>query len=539
MSRTARLLITLLVVSLTSSYVTYTIRLLRSQESRLTSLHAAVRRVEKHAEAGRTSLTLAGTQHQKSLAAVLDLLHGVDGRLQHTLRTVRSLGTEVSGLRKALADSALRQRFAEVYDIARLELAEQVRRLQQPASCRHARYLGCHIALRACGFTCQMHTLADCMTSALLSNRTAVVVPPELYVYGLECGSAWECFLQPLSSCNWYAENTTINDWHNWAMDSDHQFTMYYAWGEDPYRVPPALADRLEAAAFRNLTFVPTAPCLLTGVLLKWALRPNDRLQQVIQRRWQGLGLTSTLADVGMHVRRTDKVTENEARQYDLRYYMMHVDHFVGPTTYHHASYGRRYDKHVFVMTDSSIASEVELFPEYNFTVALPTEGRWDRESLDFFLADVLYLARLPYFIGTLSSQGSRLVAELRAAGPTGADSFRTMASLDAGYYKGVQDRQPWPTSLRLTPHSPGMGIIRVVRRRAIEVGHFAAPPAVITAGPTPSPLPLQRHRRPVLQTRPRKRPEAPAPAPALASAPAHSPIPSPAQSPPPPPAEP
>lgn len=31
--------------------------------------------------------------------------------------------------------------------------------------------------------------------------------------------------------------------------------------------------------------------------------------------------------------------------------------------------------------------------------------------------------------------------------------------------------------SLRLTPHSPGMGIIRVVRRRAIEVGHFAAPP--------------------------------------------------------------
>lgn len=101
-----------------------------------------------------------------------------------------------------------------------------------------------------------------------------------------------------------------------------------------------------------------------------------------------------------------------------------------------------------------------------------PGQGRWDRESLDFFLADVLYLARLPYFIGTLSSQGSRLVAELRAAGPTGADSFRTMASLDAGYYardpaaargrggRGGQGLQPWLDSARLRRPFPSRSII-------------------------------------------------------------------------------
>eukprot|EP00668_Euglena_longa_P044177 GGOE01058781.1.p1 GENE.GGOE01058781.1~~GGOE01058781.1.p1 ORF type:complete len:535 (-),score=124.45 GGOE01058781.1:488-2092(-) len=522
MVRTPRLLLTLFLVSLISLCATCTFRLLRAQESHLKSLQGAIRRVEARVDASWEKVALTSAQ-QKSLDAAINLLHGVDGRQQQTLGRVRGVETALVELQKTLAESAVRQRFMEAYDVARRELTERVQRLQQPDNCHLARFLGCHIALRACGFTCQMHTLADCMTSALLSNRTAVVVPPQLYVYGTECNSAWTCFLQPLSPCNGFAENTMLDSWYNWTVDSPHQFTMYGAWGEDPYRVPQFLDDRLGGAVFRTLTYVPTAPCLLTGVLLRWALRPNARLEEAIRKRRGRLRLTSAIPDAGVHVRRTDKVREKEALQYDLRYYMMHVDHFVAPTTYHHAGYGRLYNKHVFIMSDSDITEELQQFPEYNFTVALPLrEGRWDRDSLDLFLCDVLYLAQLPYFVGTLSSQGSRLVAELRAAGENGAESFRTMASLDAGYYKGVQARLPWPRSMKLTPAN----IIHIYRRKAAEnhmanpVGpaklHAVAPAVVLTARPAmPSALVSNQtrwHQTEHRVARARKRASPPAP---------------------------
>ena len=76
-----------------------------------------------------------------------------------------------------------------------------------------------------------------------------------------------------------------------------------------------------------------------------------------------------------------------------------------------------------------------------------PAEDRYAMASLDKLICDILMLVEPLYFVGTLSSQVSRLVLELRSAREGGHNAFRVLASLDDYYYKSLQ-----PTD-RLVPH--------------------------------------------------------------------------------------
>ena len=63
-----------------------------------------------------------------------------------------------------------------------------------------------------------------------------------------------------------------------------------------------------------------------------------------------------------------------------------------------------------------------------------PAEDRYAMASLDKLICDILMLVEPLYFVGTLSSQVSRLVLELRSAREGGHNAFRVLASLDTAY---------------------------------------------------------------------------------------------------------
>ena len=71
-----------------------------------------------------------------------------------------------------------------------------------------------------------------------------------------------------------------------------------------------------------------------------------------------------------------------------------------------------------------------------------PQHGRYSRHSLDVLISDLLLMVEPQYFVGTLSSQVSRVVLSMRAAKKGGHNAYKTLASLDEGYYKSVQPRQ-------------------------------------------------------------------------------------------------
>ena len=254
----------------------------------------------------------------------------------------------LSELEKWLIVNKTRQTFAQLYEETRLRLFADVRRLQESTDCSNAKYLACYTLHRTCGFGCQVHTIADCMTSALLTNRTAVLLPSQLYRYGPECSSQWHCFFLPLASCQRHA--ATVNDtlWHPWTSGGTHPYAVYNAWGEDENRVPPYLSV-LDDTMFDAADPKPSAACLLTGVLMSWLLRPNERVAAAIAHRRHSLGLEGAPFHVGVHVRRSDK--RYEATTFGLQHYMMQVDQFVGPGDYYHASYGRRYGKRLLIVS--------------------------------------------------------------------------------------------------------------------------------------------------------------------------------------------
>eukprot|EP00667_Euglena_gracilis_P008205 EG_transcript_8305 len=413
------------------------------------AFHVSLAKVEQH---------VASLEHQQTtiLQAVLQQQAMVESLLNLTsVAALRSADTPanasgpVAGSIGALQADAVRLAHARLYDDLRLRLTAQVAALQNPPDCGSARYLACYVNARTCGFGCQLHTLADCMVSALLSERTAVLLPPQLFGYGVECQGLWSCFFLPLSSCHDHVADIDIGLWRSWTADSSHQYTIYDSWGEDPYRVPAAL-HALAEGSFAALDPVPPPACLLAGVVLRWCMRPSERVQAVCQRRAEALGLRRAPADVGLHVRRTDKARDGEARAYDLRHYVMHVDRLLRPRSYHHGAYRQRPGKRVLAMSDSDLHQEVSAFAAYDWTLAVASrQDRWTRDALDLLICDVHSLAVLPYFVGTLSSHISRLVAELRAAGPGAAAAFATMLSLDEAYYRGREPGQARPTSLR------------------------------------------------------------------------------------------
>ena len=328
--------------------------LLEEMKAQRRSLQEAEQRVARQMEASKQQSQRLSEQSQRlsenlRVETLAAFRSAVDKLGTEMGAAMKDLNVSIGAMAGSVGEARVQRQFEETYEDVRAKLVADIRDLQEPGDCRSAKYLACQIEHRQCGFGCQLHALTDCMVAAVLARRTAVLLPDRLSQYGPECGHQWECFFLPISSCQAHAAAVERSAWQPFDPHRPHlQYAYYMRWGEDPYRAPDYVkvieSPRFDAAAPK-----PNAACLISGALLTWVLRPNARLTGAIAARRQQLQMEGVKFDVAVHVRRTDK--SSEAQLYDLKLYMVHVDHFVGPTEYHHAAYGRHYGKRILFVS--------------------------------------------------------------------------------------------------------------------------------------------------------------------------------------------
>lgn len=290
---------------------------------------------------------------------------------------------------------------------------DRIHRLQSPADCRAARYVECSPG-GGCGFGCQIHRLATCMAYAISRNATAIVLEG-LSRYSYNGCSRWDCVFAETSPCTeWYRSHRSLG-------------TRFRNTETSQRWLPGDLAE------------VPHAHAWFRGHILAYLMRPSEGLQRDLEGR-----ACSTLYDAGLHVRRGDKINR-EAQLFHVREYMHQVDRFVHPSRMFHSHYDQRYNVSVFVATDDE-GVLVELaghdYAPYDIhhsrSEAVAQAGRYGAGGhLANLLCEVEHLVHTRFFVGTFSSQVSRLVFELKLGrGVLQPDQAeRHVASLDEDYY--------------------------------------------------------------------------------------------------------
>eukprot|EP01134_Creolimax_fragrantissima_P003414 CFRG3414T1 len=321
-------------------------------------------------------------------------------------------------------------RYADELEKLRINFTKYLSELQNPADCGNARYLICSIDAN-CGFGCQIHRISWCMTHAIMQNRTMILRPSSIRRYGDEssCGNRWNCWFEHVSSCEMYALPRTT------SLKDQVSFKTY---NEDPYGthknwIPPFLNER----GLVNITEEPTSWYM--GQVVGWLLRYNHRMTSIVETFCIKNGFEGA-PDIGIHVRRSDKIGQ-EANYHSFAEYMQHVDHFVYPYRSHHDYYEETLYENVtvYVATDDpKVPEQFKNYPQYKFWYnvngmeqAASHDTRWTAESLDHLLLDLKMLSSAEYFVGTFSSQISRLVVELMMSRNL-HDTPRRIHSLDS-----------------------------------------------------------------------------------------------------------
>lgn len=304
-----------------------------------------------------------------------------------------------------------------------------IRASQMPLNCSSQTYIECRVG-RYCGIGCRLHRIAACSEAALANGSVAVFVEQKgLFPYQLDGCSEWNCTFEDISNCS------------SWFRASRRRASSLPF---SPALHSASFASTAQAAMRRLPSLRPPhefeySATWLRGHILAHIMRPTSRLKgrrETCRKRWPRV-------DAGIHVRWGDKVG-HEAKRHEVREYMQHVDHFVLGDQNYHAHYGRSYNKTLFVATDDpSVVDELKSNRDYSpYTLLhspvaeIAAASNYRAAShLETLLCEVDRLTASTYFVGTFSSQVSRLVFELKVA----ADEFRggriSVASLDEGYY--------------------------------------------------------------------------------------------------------
>ena len=173
--------------------------------------------------------------------------------------------------------------------------------------------------------------------------------------------------------------------------------------------------------------------------IMKYILRPNRKLQSALEKEHQEMfpGISNyTTSYIGIHIRRTDKVSTKEARRYeDLEYIAKANQHF---------QLQRPQEKLVYLASDNSSDQESlrQRFTDVSFKGSAKSMGReYCGDGFLGIVVDILMLAKSSYFIGTFSSNVGRLAYELMQALHT-EDMSNQAFSLDA-LWTLVRSRSP------------------------------------------------------------------------------------------------
>lgn len=227
-------------------------------------------------------------------------------------------------------------------------------------------------------------------------------------------------------------------------------FTGNPGLSERPEFFPQAIPENL-ANQIQKIHANPAA--WWVGQLLKYIMQYTHSTQNFLDSEMTRLGFRKPI--VGVHVRRTDKVTDESPLLFQpLDAYMKVVDEYF---TNREVLVGDVDKRRIFLATDDpTVLQEAkEKYPNYEIIAdiegaktAQDKDGRYSRESFDRILLDIYLLANSDYLVCTFSSEVGRLAYELMQT--LHVDASNNFFSLDYIYFYNEQRPQYYKAVL---PH--------------------------------------------------------------------------------------
>ncbi|GAQ88661.1 alpha 1,6-fucosyltransferase [Klebsormidium nitens] len=399
-------------------------------------------------------------------------------------------------LSQSLQEMQAATRVEEIQAWVKREVSENLERvlneLQFPEDCESARKLVCELD-KGCGFGCQVHHVVHCFANAVALNRTMLLkVTPWRYAPT----GHWNDVFLPVTHCPFPEDDR--NSWGpeigaSQTHDASPSVFMQIIDTHQTVYDPPAMPFDVQEAV---RLFHARPEIWWVGALAKFLLRPSEasvaRLRRMALDEGGGpsvatgaeeqsllsggkelSGVPRGVPFVGVHIRRSDKVTVKEANAYEVLQYMRHVEAFCDSklpsgwqtrsgsdsstsqtggernSSTRQSSGGDYFDACViYVATDEPavLRDITDNFPHLklvgNNTVNALAADVGQRNSFEGLLGiydDVIHLSRADYLVGTLSSQVTRLAYEIMQHRNDIVDASFTYQSLDSVWYYGGQ----------------------------------------------------------------------------------------------------
>ena len=373
----------------------------------------------------RTQFESIATRYPNNtqLRALMDQLKDV------TFQHHAILMYDLSRLRAADGDE--KKRRAELDELSAI-IQKRLDYIQNPANCTGVKKASCSLLHKHCGFGSMIHHLLNCVTVAYATRR-AIVLDSNAW---FSSHQGWETAFLPLSSTCKTEKGDNITQWAAPEVIAEAEIVSVPPSSIDnpttdylPRTVPEDIAHKM--IRLHGFPFI-----WWYGQLLKYLLRPNPTLTEIYRKVEAKLDFASPI--VGVHVRRSDKVTSGEAEFFTIDEYMVHVEEY-----YKVLSYRQTVDvKRVYLATDAKglLEKAQRRYPDYVFITgnsgtAQFTETQDDRSSADAIwsiILDLYFLSKSDYLVCTFSSNVCRLTYEMMQAEKTDASNW--WYSLDTGY---------------------------------------------------------------------------------------------------------
>lgn len=321
-------------------------------------------------------------------------------------------------------------------------IQERLFRLQHPVDCNNTRKLVCSLQ-KPCGYTCKMHFIVYCFMLSYATERTLIINSS-----GLKYSTkSWEDYFKPASNCTHVGGSFVWDRSHN----KRQVIKLVRQILPQEFKIPQMPLTLPKDVYSKVIKFHKNPSVWWIGQFIKHLFKYQDHISEAIKTRKEKLGFKSPI--VGIHVRRTDKITAKEAAYHSIEEYMNWVELY-----YKKRMLNEVVDvKRVFIATDDiSVLSEARRkYPEYTILssadiVASATERGED--ALHGIISDIDLLSETDYLVCTFSSGVCRMAYEMMNS--KHVDASQSFHSLDDLYYFTGQSDHKMKVILEHTAHN-------------------------------------------------------------------------------------
>jgi glycoprotein 6-alpha-L-fucosyltransferase len=297
-----------------------------------------------------------------------------------------------------------------LYDLKNKRLkyiAEQIRikieRLQNlpPTECEKSKKLICRIGWEGFGFASYINEILWCFIYAFHANKTLIMKPNNYFKWNpTKYDEKWDNIFKPITSKCQYFDKISNKMVENIPMKNN---TVIYRkiMNSLPKEFGPEIIKLVESPI-----------SWFTSQFVGYIMRPQKRLIKYLEDYKKDINYSHPI--VGIHVRRTDKVSYAEALFHDIDEYMISVESFYNKLEL--TSDIKR--KLVYVASDDPtvLPQFIERYPEYEFIGSVSIaesifnpEVRFTNNNTTLWgvLSDIYLLAESDYIVCTFSSSVS------------------------------------------------------------------------------------------------------------------------------------